>query len=117
MMFGRGVDVRADARDRAIERLDLGNAEVSDLNRLAVGREQQVLRLDVAVNHVALVRVSESGADLFEIMERALKRQRIAPTECGHIAAGQVFEHEIMESVTGEVERRAMTEAVDDVRV
>ena len=76
-MLRRGVNVRADARNRALSGLDFGDAEVCDLDRVLVCREQKVLRLYVAVYNAVLVRVRESGADLFEVEERAFERQRV----------------------------------------
>ena len=74
-MFRRGVDVCADASDVALCRFYFGDAEVCDLDRLPVGREQQVLRLDVAMDDARFVRVLETGRDLFEIEERAFERE------------------------------------------
>ena len=77
VVLGRGVNVRADARDCALGGLDFGDAEVSYLDRVLVCGEQEVLRLYVAVYNAVLVRVRESGAYLFEIEERAFERQRV----------------------------------------
>ena len=77
MVLGRGVNVGADARDSALGGLDFGDAEVRNLDRALVCGEQEVLRLDVAVYDAVLVRVRESGADLFEVEERAFERQRV----------------------------------------
>src|ERR1051325_4300799 len=95
-MFRRGVNVRPYARDRALARLYLGDAEVRDLDCFLVSREQKVLRLDVAVNDAAIVRVREPRADLFEVKQYALKRVRLLAVARRHVAARKIFEHEVM---------------------
>jgi hypothetical protein len=68
-VFGGGVDVCADPGDRAFSRLKPGDTKVSNFDNLSVGREQKILRFDIAVNHAAPVRMSQSGADLLEVEE------------------------------------------------
>ena len=76
-MFGRRIDVRADAGD-LIRRVvsHLGDAEVGDLDYFFVSRKQQVLRLQVAVNHLPAVREGQRFADLLKVEQRIVERQR-----------------------------------------
>ena len=67
IMFGRGVDVSADPRDRAFAGIEAGDTKVSDLYYFFVAGEQQILRFDVAMNHTALVCVSQAGTDLLQV--------------------------------------------------
>ncbi len=77
--------------------------------------EHDVAWLDVAMNHAALMRVCQSGTDLFEIEERFLKRQRACLRERKQIAARQIFQHEVMESRSRKINSRAVSEAIYDV--
>lgn len=52
-MLGRSVDIGSDPRDRCVVQRDAGDAKVGYLHRLMIGGQEQVLRLDVAVNDPA----------------------------------------------------------------
>ena len=69
------------------------------------------------MNHATLVRMCEAGANLFEIEERSLKRQRPSLRECKHISAGQILEHNVVKSRAGEIDGRAVSETVYDIRM
>ena len=77
IVLGRRIDVCSDSSDRAVHRVDAGHAEVCNLHDLLVSSQKQILRLDVAMNHATLMRVSEPGADLLEIKENSRERQRV----------------------------------------
>src|ERR1041384_117951 len=111
-MFRRRIDVGSDSRDRAVGRIDASHAEIRDLHDLFVGSEQKVLRFDVAMNHAALVRVRESGANLFEIKQDSLKRQRPRFCECKKVAAGKILENDVMESRSGKIDGGAVSESI-----
>src|SRR5438552_252015 len=82
---GSGVARAAGLADRrpgarvALAR-EAGQAEVQDLD-LALGREHEVLRLDVAVDHAALVGVLKAQGCLAGVMAGVGHRQRAAPLD------------------------------------
>src|SRR5713226_6569563 len=115
IVFRRRVDVCADARDRTIGRFEFSHAKVGDLNGLLIRGEQKVLRLDIAMNHPAFVRVREPGADLLKIKKRTVQPQWLAPAERRQITAAQVFEHDVVKRRAGEIDRRAVPQPADDV--
>src|SRR5713101_8132003 len=115
IMRGRGVDVCADARDRAVGGFEFGHAKIRNLHGLMIGREQKVLWLDVAMNHPALMRVSEPGADLLKVQKGAVQPERLAPAERRQIAAAQVFKHDVMKGCAAEIDRRAVSQTADDI--
>ncbi len=67
-----GVGDRAVGRE--VRRQRPRDAEVSE-QRISLGRQEDVLRLDVAVNHAVLVRIVEGARDLPRDPERILERQ------------------------------------------
>src|SRR5262245_1577906 len=69
------------------------------------------------MDHAALVRVSEAGADLLEIEERLFHRQGTVSRQRRHVATGQVFEDQVMKGGTVKVDSGAMSQAVDHVWV
>src|SRR6185295_14374584 len=84
----------------------------SNLHRLLVGSEQQILRLDVTMDHAALVRVRKSGTNLLEVVKRSFDRQRVRLRKLKQIAAGKILEHDVMKRRAGEVDRRAVSQTI-----
>ena len=87
VVLRRCVNIGADSRDCSFSRFELGDSEVRNLDCLAVGSQQKIRRLDVAVYDSALVRVREAVADLFEIKERAFDCERLVATTRGQFTA------------------------------
>ena len=56
--------------------IETGQAHVEDLDDLAVGRQQQVVRLDVAMDQAALVGVLQAQRRLPDELARLRHRQR-----------------------------------------
>ena len=73
-VFRRGVDVGADARDRALSGRQTSDAEIGNLDGLPISGQQQILWLDVAVNDSAAVRMLEAGTNLLEIEHGPIDR-------------------------------------------
>src|ERR1044071_9275238 len=67
------------------------------------------------MNHATLMRVRQSGTNLFQIEKRFVHRQGMIACEGLHVAAGKIFEHQVMESNSGEIDCSAMTKTADDV--
>src|ERR1051325_4941957 len=67
------------------------------------------------MNHATLVRVRQSGTNLLEIKKRFVHRQGMIAGESLHVAAGKIFEHQVMESNSGEIYCGAMPKTTDDV--
>ncbi len=74
IVFGRRIDICSDSRNRTIIRVETGNTEVGNLHGFLIRSKQKVLRFDIAMDDAALVRMCETGTDLFEIEEGSLKR-------------------------------------------
>ncbi len=70
------------------------------------------MRLDVAMNDAALVRVREAGANLLEIKERPLNRQRPRPREREHVATRKILEHDVVKRRAREIDCGAVSEPV-----
>jgi hypothetical protein len=64
------------------------------------------------MNHAALVRVRETGADLFEIEQNSLQRQRSRFRERKKIAAGKILENDVVKSGAGKIDGSAVSETV-----
>src|SRR5262249_32619034 len=93
------------------------DAEVGNLYRRSIFGQQEILRLDVTMNHAALVGVRETGANLFKVSQRPIQRQCFRPAEPGEIAAAQIFQHQIVKGSLVEIDSRPVTQAADDVRM
>src|SRR5688572_4689107 len=63
------------------------------------------------------MRVGQSGANLFQIMHGLLDGQLAGATKHRQISAAQILEHYVMKRFTGKIDGRAMTEAVNNVRM
>ena len=104
-----------DAGPREAQQRDvivLGQAEVGDLHR-AVAREQQVGRLDVAVDDAMLVRVVQRIADLGQYPGGEFRRElALARNHSRQIRAVHEFHHDVEEST-----RFARLEHAHDARV
>ena len=61
-----------------------------------IGRQQQVVRFDVAVYDSLAVRVGQSFGHLTEIVQREAKVERPLAAQVEQIAARHVFEHQEM---------------------
>ena len=109
------VNICADARDGAFVCSQTRHAEVSDLNYLAIGSQQQVLRFYVAVNHAVLVRVSQAGTNLLQIKQSLLERQRIAARKGSHVATRKIFEDDVVKRCAGQIDCSAVTEPANDI--
>jgi len=75
------------------------------------------LRFDIAMDHAALVCVRKTGADLFQIEQNPLQRQRPSFRECEKIAAGKILENDVMKSRAGQIDGSAMSETVYYIRM
>src|SRR5262249_30899115 len=121
MMFGRGVNISANAGDLVVfARGYFGHAEVGDLKRAVIGAEQEVVRLEVAVNDPLVVGVGQRLAGLFEIEERLFERQRIAwagAAEFEQVAARHVFERQVIKRRAAQVGGGAVPPSQDHVRM
>src|SRR6185503_8226925 len=106
-----------DPCDRAFDSVDPSHAEVSNLHDFFVGGEQQVLRLDVAMDHAAFVCVRKTGANLFQIKQDSLKRQWARFSKRKQIAAGKILENDVMKSRAGEIDGGTVSETVYDIWV
>src|SRR2546425_4671692 len=65
----------------------------------------------------ALVRMREAGTDLLQIEERTIEAEFLFATILRHVTAAEIFQHQIMKCGAVDIERGAVTEAADDVRV
>src|SRR5688572_33346100 len=64
------------------------------------------------MNHATFVRVSQAGTDLLEIEQRALNREGTCSRQRKHVAAGKIFEHDVMKRRTGQVDRGSVSKTV-----
>src|ERR1043165_82981 len=112
VVFRRRINIGSYACDRAFTFVDASHAEVCDLHDLFIGGEQQVLRLDVSMNHAALVCVCKTGADLFQVEQSFLKRQRSRFRERKEIATRQILENDVMKSRAREIDGGAVSKPV-----
>ncbi len=71
-VFRRRIDIGADASDRGVGLMYTGDTEIGDLHRRAVLGQQQILRLDVAMDYRVVVGMAEAGTYLLDIAERIL---------------------------------------------
>src|SRR5215211_4053289 len=69
------------------------------------------------MDHATLVCVCESGADLFEIKERFLERQRSRLRKSKQVATRQILEHDVMEGRAREIDGGAVSKTVYNVRM
>src|SRR5687767_942962 len=102
MLWGR-VHVRSNPRDRSLACFDLRHSKVGDLYGLGICGQEQVLRLDVTMNDSALMRISETRADLFEIEEGPVERKRFLTTTRSELATREVFQDDVVEGCSGEI--------------
>lgn len=117
--LGRQVARRAHARLRHLARLveHFGHPEVAELEDGRVGRHEDVARLDVAVQDLALVQVIESGRQLAVPGDNERLVERHSPPlsdEGADVAARAVLHDEAQVAGAGRFER---VEVADDVRV
>src|ERR1043166_4463559 len=117
IVFGRCVDVCTNTCDGAFVGSQTSHAKVSYLHDFAIGSQQKILRLDIAMNHATCMRMGQSGTNLLEIEKRAVNRQRVAARERRHVAARKVFKHDVMKGRAGEIDGSAMPKTPDDVWV
>jgi hypothetical protein len=114
-LFGRDIEQRTDHRARrpAVRRVgQLGDAKIHELHALVAG-EEDVARLEIAVNHAIAVYVLHAEQRLFEQAQGLGHRQRAGASQ----ALGQglprcVLEHEDL--ALGQLEKRVER---DDVRM
>ncbi len=115
-LLGRDVVGRAEHRaglgHPALDVERAGDAEVGDL-RLAVAVQQDVLRLDVAMDETVAVREREPARDLDRQLERRRDRQwvRLLDQPLEVVAADELEHDELLPTVLAPVDDR------DDVRV
>ena len=119
-LLGRHVERRAHHRVgrgqvRRVLVDGLRDAEVEDLHaRRAVGRlgDEEVLRLEVAMDDAELVRLADRLARLEEVVDGLVDRQRAPRAEdLREVAAGEVLHHDVRRAVR----ERADLEDADDV--
>src|SRR6266699_948708 len=116
-MLRRSIDVSTDSSNRAVACLEFCDPEVRNLDYTLIGRQQKVLRFDVAVNHVALMRVSESGANLLQIIHRLFQPERLASSARRQITTAEKLQYQVVKSHSVQIDRRPMPQAANDVRV
>ena len=83
---------------RAHDAEHLGNPKVQKL-RLALGRDQNVLRLDIPVDHVGFVSALHGGADLLEQPQPRVDRELVQIAILADRLPGDVLHHEIGQPV------------------
>src|SRR4026208_2291773 len=93
------------------------DAKVSDLYRLEVACQEQIMRLDVAMDHTLHVGMPQAGANLLQIIDSRFGVGASFPAITLQIAARQIFQHEIMKCLSSQVLCGAVTQAADDVRM
>ena len=97
------------------------NAEVGDHRTAALGIEENIVRLDVSMDHAAFVRVSECVGDIAQCAPRLLDRQCPPIVQAlGEVVAGHVRHDEVDESrAVRIIGRRGLVDAVNvnDIRV
>src|SRR5438105_1856997 len=79
--------------------------------------EQKILRLDVAVNDALLMRMTEARAYLLDVSEAVLETYFLPPNKLLEVAAGHVFENEIVEYHSVQVAGGAVADPADDIGV
>src|SRR4030095_7867667 len=114
-MFGRRIDVGAHPSDCAIGSFDARDAEISNFHRLSIGGQEQILRLDVAMDNAALVGMGESGADLLQVFKGSFEGQRFAPTKLRQVSTAEILKHDVMKGGAAEIQSGAVTQSADDV--
>jgi hypothetical protein len=97
--------------------MDTRNAEIRDLDRLAIGRQQKVLRLYVAVNYAVLMGMAEASAYLFDVSQCGIECRPTRSYQALQIAPGQIFQDQIMKDRSRQVAGRSMSDAANDIRV
>ena len=113
----RSVNIGSNTRDRRIRDRKPRHAKIRDLRSRMICREQNILRLDVAMDNSLTVSVAESGTNLLDIAQRPLYRQRFAAHHHLQIAAGEVFEDEIVKDGSLQIASSSMAQAADDIRM
>ena len=111
-LFGRQIRRRAQdgsgARFGAFDRLQLGHAEVEHLDHIGsvvAAADEQILRVQIAVNDPGLVRGPYPVASLHNQIRGARYGQALAAIDEGAQAfAGQVFHHDVGRAVLGDAE-------------
>jgi hypothetical protein len=64
------------------------------------------------MNHTALVRVRETGADLFQVEQDSLQRQRPGFRECKKIAAWKILENDVVKSRSDKIDGGTVSETI-----
>jgi hypothetical protein len=69
------------------------------------------------MDHVVPMRVTQTGTDLLDVLERLLERQ--VANSCGllKISAFEIFKYKVMKNRPDQIAGRPMSEPADDVRV
>ena len=114
-LLGRDVVGRAEhaaVGGQAVVAQRAGDAEVGDLGR-ALGVEQDVLRLDVAVHDLVRVRAAERAGDLDRVGQRLVDRQPAEPAD----AVLERLALDVLEDDVGPVLVLAGVDHAHDVRV
>jgi hypothetical protein len=75
------------------------------------------MRLDVPVNYAARMGVAEAGTYLLDVFRASFYRNTGFPYGILQIAAGQVFENEVMKNRSPEIACRAVADAAYDIWV
>src|SRR5205814_469146 len=94
IMLRRGIDICADARNCAIATFKPRHAKVGNLHGFAIARQQEILRLNVAMDDAALMRMREAGTDLLQIEERAIEAEFLLATKLRHVTAAEILQHQ-----------------------
>jgi hypothetical protein len=93
------------------------DAEIGDLHCLVITRQKQILRFYVAMNYTVRVRMTKTGTDLLDVVQRLCERYSSLSQKPLHIPARHVLENKVMEHRPVQVSRRAMAQTADNIRV
>ncbi len=112
----RREDARGRAGRRAVVLLVRGqqprDPEVEE-DRMAIGRHDDVRRLDVAMDDELAMRLLQGGADVREELEALVDGQPLFVAEAIDVASLDVLHHEIRPAIA-RVRRRAAARCADD---
>jgi hypothetical protein len=90
-----------DVQQRAVERLGQAEIDHPGAGAAVFPGDQHIVRLDIAVQHAALVRVLDRRADLHEQLQAVPRGQPLAVAEVGEGQAGDVLHGEVGIAVVG----------------
>jgi hypothetical protein len=90
-MFGRRVNICADAGDWRVILMYARHTKIGDLDGFAILRQQKVLRLDITMNDSMPVSMPKAGTYLFKIFQDDAKREVSFPRSALQITSCQVF--------------------------